>query len=219
MGLLGEVTAIGLSILVFLGYEVYLRRAGAASPMAVARTAHAAMRAQWVETVVGHPGTEILAIQTLRNSIMAASFMASTAVLALIGALNVSGFSSATGPISHLGAVHTAEEMVQVAKVILLVGTFFASFMFCAMAVRFFNHAGYLITSAVAEEERPTRKSLATAYLNRAGHQYSLGLRAFFACVPLLAALFSTYLMLPATLLLVWLLYQFDQISLAVEGA
>jgi hypothetical protein len=113
MGLLGEVAVIGLSVLVFLGYEFYLHRAGTASPMSVARRAHAAIRAQRVGTVVDHPGTEILVIQTLRNSIMAASFMASTAVLALIGAMNLSGFSSATSPLWHMIGGHTAEEMMQ----------------------------------------------------------------------------------------------------------
>lgn len=80
------------------------------------------------------------------------------------------------------------------------------------MAVRFFNHVGYLITGEVGLAEPTRKQTLTIAYLNRAGHLYSLGLRAFFACIPFLAGLFSTFLMLPATLLLIFVLYWFDRV-------
>ena len=43
-----------------------------------------ALRRAWVKRILASPGSEILAIQTVRNSIMAASLMSSTAVLALM---------------------------------------------------------------------------------------------------------------------------------------
>ena len=85
------------------------------------------------------------------------------------------------------------------------------------MAVRFFNHAGYLLNCEIGTDALPAHQALATAYLNRAGHQYSLGLRSFFACVPFLAGLFSSYFMVPATGLLLLILYRFDRFPVAGE--
>jgi uncharacterized membrane protein len=180
--------------------------------MKTARSAHAAIRTNWVKSVMSRPGTEILVVQTLRNSVMAASFMATTAVLALSGTLTLSGVGSPENVLWQSARAGNGDSIIFAAKLVLLAGSFFVSFLFMAMSVRFFNHAGYLITSDVGADELTRKQALAIAYLNRAGHLYSLGLRAFFACIPFLAGLFSTYLMLPATLLLILILYWFDRV-------
>ena len=158
------------------------------------------------------PGTEILVIQTLRNSVMAASFMATTAILALSGTLTLSGIANPDNKLWQAAHAGEAESLLFAAKILLLTGSFFVSFLFMAMAVRFFNHAGYLITGEVGLEEAGAKEFIATSYLNRAGNYYSLGMRAFFTCVPFLAGLFSTYLMFPATCLLILILYWFDRL-------
>ena len=207
-----ELFNIAACFIVFGIYEMYLRWTTSRAPMSLARSAHAAIRCNWVKSVMRRPGTEILVIQTLRNSVMAASFMATTAILALSGTLTFSGMANSDSGLSQ--AVHegSRESMLFAAKLLLLTGSFFVSFLFMAMAVRFFNHAGYLITGEVASEESTRKERLATAYLNRAGNYYSLGMRAFFTCIPFLAGLFSTYLMLPATCILILILYWFDRI-------
>ena len=88
--------SIGASLIAFAGYEFYLRKTGSTAPMKTARSAHATIRRQWIKSVMGRPGAEILVIQTLRNSVMAGSFMASTAVLALSGTLTLSGAGKLT---------------------------------------------------------------------------------------------------------------------------
>ena len=209
--------SIGASLIAFAGYEFYLRKTGSTAPMKTARSAHATIRRQWIKSVMGRPGAEILVIQTLRNSVMAGSFMASTAVLALSGTLTLSGFGNAESRLWHHGTGLAPQDALAALKLLLLAASFFVSFLFTAMSVRFFNHAGYLITTEVAAGELPDRQALAAAYLNRAGHYYSIGLRAFFACVPFLASLFSSYLMLPATLLLLVILHGFDRIPSATD--
>jgi hypothetical protein len=42
---------------------------------------------QWIEGMASRPGGDILAVQTLRNAIMAASVLASAAMVALMGVL------------------------------------------------------------------------------------------------------------------------------------
>jgi uncharacterized membrane protein len=207
-----ELANIAACFIVFGLYEIYLRWIILRAPMKLARSAHAAIRSNWVKSVMRRPGTEILVIQTLRNSVMAASFMATTAILALSGTLTLSGIANSDNRLSQVAHAGGNESTLFAAKLLLLIGSFFVSFLFMAMAVRFFNHAGYLITGEVASDEPDRKETLAAAYLNRAGNYYSLGMRAFFTCVPFLAGLFSTYLMLPATCLLILILYWFDRI-------
>lgn len=199
-------------IIVFALYEVYIRWLAKKAPMKTARSAHAAIRSNWVKAVMSRSGMEILVVQTLRNSVMAASFMATTAVLALSGTLTLSGVGNPENELWQSARAGNNASIIFAAKLFLLAGSFFVSFLFLAMAVRFFNHVGYFITGEVGLVEPTRKQTLAIAYLNRAGHLYSLGLRAFFACIPFLAGLFSTFLMLPATLLLIFVLYWFDRV-------
>ncbi len=200
-------------------YEVYIRWIGRRAPMttarsahATARSAHAAIRSDWVRSVMRRPGSEILVVQTLRNSVMAASFMATTAMLALSGTLTLAGIGTPGNTLWTSVHAGGPESQIFAAKLLLLAGSFLVSFLFTAMAVRFFNHAAYVITGLVGTEEAERKQALAIAYLNRAGNYYSFGLRAFFACIPFLADLFSTGLLLPATLILILILYWFDRV-------
>lgn len=212
-----EMANIAACFIVFALYELYLRWITLLMPMRLARSAHAAIRSNWVKAVMRRPGTEILVIQTLRNSVMAASFMATTAILALTGTLTLSGIANSDNGLWQAASTGSREPTLLAAKLLLLTGSFFVSFLFMAMAVRFFNHVGYLITGEATSKEAATeeanrKETLAAAYLNRAGNYYSYGMRAFFACIPFLAGLLSTYFMFPATCLLVLILYWFDRI-------
>lgn len=209
-----ELANIAACFIVFALYELYLRWVTLRAPMKLARSAHAAIRSNWVKAVMSRPGTEILVIQTLRNSVMAASFMATTAILALSATLTLSGIANSDNGLWQAGQAGVREPTILSVKLLLLTAIFFVSFLFMAMAVRFFNHAGYLITGEAASGDANRKENLAVAYLNRAGNYYSYGMRAFFACIPFLAGLFSTYFMLPATCLLILILYWFDRIPL-----
>lgn len=206
---------IAATLLVLLAYEGYLIWMGRLSPMRVARTAHAEIRARWVVAMLEREGrdTEVLVIQTIRNSIMAASFMASTSALALTGTLTLSGLGNVNSNVwggSLLTGLQVSS-LLTATKLVLLTIIFFASFMFCTMSVRYFSHTGYLITTEIGYPQH-RRQALAVTYLNRAGYQYSLGLRTFFLCIPILVSLFSTWLMLPGMLFLITLLHRFDRI-------
>ena len=77
------------SVLVIAGYELRMAAVGRKSPHATARSAHALFRSEWVEALSDQAGSEILAVQTLRNSLMSATIAASTAALALMGTLSL----------------------------------------------------------------------------------------------------------------------------------
>jgi len=73
------------TMLVLVAYEASLAIARRRRPGCVARAAHASLREEWFAAVSATPGSEILAIQTLRNSMMSATMTASTAALGLMG--------------------------------------------------------------------------------------------------------------------------------------
>ena len=77
------------TVVVLVGYEFVLATVQRHKPDRVARSAHAALREEWFTAVSAHPGSEILAVQTLRNSLMSATMTASTAVLGLLGTITL----------------------------------------------------------------------------------------------------------------------------------
>ena len=205
--------SVAISLMIVIGYEVYLFFIGDRAPFRIAQRTHVWMRQTWVRKMMGLTGVEVVVIQTLRNSMMAASFMASTAVLTLMGMLTLSGIT--THPVHFsLLSLEDLKNHLHEFKLIMLALVFFASFFFNTMAVRFYTHAGYMISIGVGKGDLQ-QKAIAIAYLNRAGFQYSVGTKSFFYCFPVVASLFHTWFMVPATIFLVFMLYQFDRSALA----
>jgi uncharacterized membrane protein len=172
-------------------------------PSVSARKVHDRVRADWVEAMTRTPANGILAVQTLRNSVMAASFLASTAALALAGTM---AFSSEVDRLST--AWHRAHGLAMATelfplKVFLLMSAFFGAFLLCSLSIRLYNHAGY----AVAVQDRG---EVVARYINRAGHLYGNGLRVFYLAFPVVAWLFDATMMLAAMIGVLWIRWQLD---------
>ena len=86
-----------VTIAVLVAYETVLMVAQRRRPERMARSAHAALREDWFIAVSQNPGSEILAVQTLRNSLMSATMTASTAMLGLIGTVTLAAPSLHAG--------------------------------------------------------------------------------------------------------------------------
>jgi uncharacterized membrane protein len=209
--LLSDLGALAISVALAVMYQLFLRWRLRADPHHTVHSVNMLARAQWVEAMMGSRGNEILAVQTLRNSVMAASFMASTAILLIIGALSFVGADEHTGGVWHaLNISGATDEPIIALKLLLLLADFFVAFFCFSMAIRYFNHVGYMIT---APETDPvlTRPSRVAAYLNRAGNFYSFGMRAFFYCVPIVFWFFGPEFMVLATAVLLLAFYPFDR--------
>ena len=85
------------------------------------------------------------------------------------------------------------------------------------MAMRFFNHAGFMLSLPVGSPERETSTSLAIAYVQRGGHLYSTSLRMFFSVAPLVAGLLWPVLMFVGGIGLVAALALFDRVPARME--
>lgn len=103
------------------------------------------LRGHWVESIMADQ-RDILAVQTLRNWVMAASFLASTGILICLGLLSV-----AASPQKMAEITPSLNELVREHRVlwlfklmVLIVDFFFIFFSFC-LAIRYFNHVNFMI--------------------------------------------------------------------------
>ena len=104
-------------------YEAWTLRPQHTHPERTARSAHAQMRAVWPAELADKPGFEIVAVQTLRNSLMTATIAASTAALALMGSFSLARSAVVRGTMGLDPTQLTPREAME----LLLMLTLFAS--------------------------------------------------------------------------------------------
>lgn len=201
-----------VSAMLLTAYHIYLRMRSRHDPHYTVQAVNRAARSAWVEHIMSKEANAIVGVQTLRNSTMAATFLASTAVLLIMGTLTLSGQADKLADSWHLlNAVGSKHPGLWVAKLLLLVVDFFIAFFSFSMALRLFNHVGYQV--ALPPQARPaaiTPEKVAI-HLNRAGSYYSIGMRAYYFSVPLVFWLFGPHLMLMAAVILIAVLYNIDR--------
>lgn len=200
--------AFGISCAILAAYEGWLFWAGRRAPERMARTAHARLRASWACALSERPGFEIVAVQTLRNSLMSATIGASTAALALMGAITLAGGTVLEG----IAALRTDSGLpLRSVLEALLMLTLFASYVCSSMAMRYYNHAGFVMSMPAQSEQRRPLDPMAQDYVERAGLLYSWGLRCFLMIAPLVAGIVNPLLMPVLTAGLVFVLWLFDR--------
>ena len=90
---LGDILGVAVSFLLLMIYHGYLYMRLRRDPHYTVQSVNRVVRRAWVESIMKDDSKPILAVQTLRNSTMAATFLASTSVLLIIGVLTLSGQS------------------------------------------------------------------------------------------------------------------------------
>ena len=215
-----DIICFTLSVLILILYHVYLRRKVRKDPTYTVQAVNRIARRLWVETLMSSGKPDVIGVQTLRNSTMAATFLASTAVLLIMGVLTLSAqhLTSVSGGTWHVlnlyGAHHP--ELWAVKLLLLLVNLFIAFFSF-SMAIRIFNHVGFLLNVPQGLNHKSITPQHVAVHLNSAGKYYSIGMRTYYFCVPLVFWLFGPPLMLLATIGLVPLLYKHDRAPKVME--
>ena len=199
---------LAASLLLVVAYEVRAHRLARRDPAHQARFVNSYMRRAWVQAMSVQPGFEIVAVQALRNSLMSATVVASTAALALMASLTLGGASLATG------LAHPSGEGISLLHVVLgagALGLLYASYVCSAMSMRYYGNATQVMSMPVASPERQRLNPLADDYVQRAGRLYSWALRLFLMVVPLVAGIVHPLSLVPATLALLIALHFFDQ--------
>lgn len=200
-----------LSAAALLGYQLYLNWRTRHDPASSAQDAMLLAREAWVNSVM-QERRDILAVQTLRNSTMAASFMASTAVLLIIGVLTLSAQGdklSGTWHVLNFWGHDSAE--LWLFKLLMVLFDLLLVFFAFSMSVRLYHHIGYSINVPLARQLESAQPRHVVAQMNRAAIFYRIGMRAYYFTVPLLFWLFGPLLLLGATTLLIFFLYRLDR--------
>lgn len=196
------------TIAVLLLYELVLVLAQRRNPLRLARSAHATLRQEWFAAISAQSGSEILAVQTLRNALMAATMTASTAALGLIGTVTLAspslraGFGEASG---------MAGLTPRLALELVLMALLFASLVSSAMAVRYYNHVGFIAGMPVDSDARRRWAAAGSLHVRRAGILYSWGLRHLILVAPILASILHPVAGPLAALMVVAVLFGFDR--------
>ena len=166
------------------------------------------VRRRWLADVTERRA-DILAVQTLRNWAMTATFLASTAMLIAVGIVHFI-FVNEPGP----GATSSLLRAdFAGAKLFLLAGVFFAAFFCFAQTLRALNHLGFEIVVAGADDFDTVLR-----HLHRHADSFTLGMRCYYLALPFSMWLFGALHLLVASVLLTLLMLRLDYRTPADSG-
>jgi hypothetical protein len=202
--------AAAITIAVMAVYETWLALAQRARPSTVGRAVHADLREDWFEAISQQPGSEVLAVQTLRNSLMSASMTASTAVLALMGSITLS--ASSLNLSFGAGGAGSLEFTPRLALELVLLALLCSSLVSSAMAVRSYHHAGFIGAMPVGSPARQRWHATGVHHLRRAGVLYSWSLRNLVLVVPAVAFILHPAAGPGTAIVVVLVLFAFDRV-------
>jgi uncharacterized membrane protein len=207
-----DIACLLASVLLVIVYHLFLRRKVRKDPTYTVQAINKIARTAWVETIMQDGKKDVLAVQTLRNSTMAATFLASTSVLLIIGVLTLSEqggkFEATWHALNTVGSKHPE---IWMTKLIFLLLDLFVAFFSFAMSIRVYNHVGYMINVPLGLNHKMITPAHVALHLNRAGGFYSIGMRSYYFLVPLVFWLFGPYFMLASTIALLYVLYRVDR--------
>jgi uncharacterized membrane protein len=217
----------GFSILLAYHVSLYyrLRRDPEHTSIGVANQ----LRVQWVQVILDS-NNGILAVQTLRNLTMAASFLASTAIVIALAILNIALHAEEAASLSRVLELDATRNLaLWVARLLVLCGDFLFCFFNFMLAIRYYNHSAFMLSQPASEhmqsalhkpgrfirlpvlkEASPALKSAADT-LNRGAAHYTLGMRGYYLVIPLASWLVGALWFLTGAMLLVYVLYRIDR--------
>jgi uncharacterized membrane protein len=207
-----EIYLLTFSLFLLTVYHLYLVWMIKRHPLQTDIGINACVRGAWVRHIMQRPRGDVLAIQTLRNALMSASFLASTAILLVAGLLsftltdknNLENFNYVLNMLSN-GHPH-----VVLSRLLLLVITFFFAFFNFVLTVRYYNHAGFMLNAASSIEGHALPEQFMIASLQRGAFHFTLGMRAFLFALPFGMWLLGPVWLFLGSILLVSVLWKID---------
>jgi uncharacterized membrane protein len=207
---LQEIMLVASAAVVIIAYHTHLYIKTHRYPLktAIGITNHA--RQMWVKGVI-RDKRDIMAVQTLRNQVMAATFLASTAILISLGSFSAAFRPGVFSDISHgLNLLGTKTETLWMFKLMMLGILFFVTFFNFTLAIRYYNHAGFMINT-FEQNDASVSEEAVTQVVNHGALHYTIGMRGFYLSVPLALWLFGPIWMLAGSLILITVLYRLDR--------
>ncbi len=172
-----------------------------------------AYRNAWIAAHSGDQNS-IVTVQTLRNNIMTASFLASTAIILIMGAFNLLG--NLHGLVETLRVFRPApatEPAVDLLKILLIIVTLWYCFFNFTSHIREINYLSLILNIPKARldaiEGTDSTRLLSQIFLS-SGIHFSMGMRGYYFLIPLFMWIFSPVLMIASTVLIVLTLLKRD---------
>jgi uncharacterized membrane protein len=167
------------------------------------------LRRVWVESIIADK-RDILSVQTLRNWIMASSFLASTAMIIGLGLLSFLFRPDHFSEIPFDPAfIFTRMKTLFMVKLMFLMVHFFFAFFSFTLSIRYLNQINFMINVPVECDPLLSPELIANT-LDTGMVHYTLGMRAFYLSVVATLWLFGPVWMFLGSLVLVFVLYKLD---------
>lgn len=212
MGSLPEIVISSAGFLALLIYHLHLLYKIKTAPMSISIGLTNHLRREWVQTIM-EEGRDILAVQTIRNWVMASSFLASAAILIGLGVLGAA-FSAERAFLTSqaLNLFGAGSEEIWLIKLMVLAVDFFFAFFNFALSIRYYTHASFAINVPPSHDPIVTYDAV-TEILNRGAIHYTLGMRGYYLAVPFTLWMFGPLWMAIGTAVLILILYKIDRIA------
>ncbi|MEZ5454191.1 MAG: DUF599 domain-containing protein [Thiothrix sp.] len=196
-----EYYLLAISMTLLVSYHLYLFWMIRHHPLRTDIGINRCARSAWVRHIMQRPPGDVLAVQTLRNALMSASFLASTAILLVAGLLSfILTNKNSLDNFNHvLDMLSSQHPRVVLSRFLLLIMTFFFAFFNFALTVRYYNHTAFMLNAAssMKEDGHSLPEQFIINALQRGALHFTLGMRAFLMILP-----FGMWLMGPSWLLL-----------------
>lgn len=170
------------------------------------------IRRTWVANML-KPGNAIVAVQTLRNIHMAASFLASSSIV-FIGSILylVFNIEQTAGIVRGRGTIAIEDYLIFI-KLSTLMVMFLLSLLNFSLCIRLLNYLVIMI-GASPDTIEETMGMSAVDYIHKmfstAGMHYTFGIRGFYYTIPLIAWFMGTWLFVALTILVLLLCLKLD---------
>ncbi|XP_057503705.1 uncharacterized protein LOC130787330 [Actinidia eriantha] len=211
-----DVILVPMGFMGMVAYHVWLWHKVRTQPLTTIIGANAIGRRLWVSAMIkDNDKKNILAVQTLRNTIMGSTLMATTSILLCSGlAAVISSTYSVKKPLND--AVYGAHGEFMVAlKYVTLLLIFLFSFLCHSLSIRFINQVNFLINCPPQDEDHiginmVTSPHYISDLLEKGFTLNTVGNRLFYSALPLLLWIFGPVLVFLCSVTVVPLLYNLD---------
>lgn len=213
-----DVILVPLAMLISIGYHVWLWHKVRTQPHTTIVGINASGRRNWVNAMMkDNEKKNILAVQSLRNTIMGATLMATTSILLCSGlAAVISSTYSVKKPLND--AIYGAHGEFMVAlKYVSLLTIFLFSFFCHSLSIRFINQVNILINTPQDPMSLVTPEYI-FEILEKGFILNAVGNRLFYAGLPLLLWIFGPVMVFLCSLAMVPVLYNLDFVYTSGKG-
>ncbi|GER39759.1 hypothetical protein STAS_16385 [Striga asiatica] len=213
-----DVILVPLGLLICMVYHGWLWHKVRTQPLSTIIGTNAHGRRFWVAAIMkDNEKKNILAVQTLRNTIMGSTLMATTSILLCSGlAAVISSTYSVKKPLNDAALYGAHGEFMVALKYVSILTIFLFSFLCHSLSIRFTNQVNFLINCP--PDPIIVSPDYVSHLLERGFALNTIGNRLFYAALPLLLWIFGPVLVFLCFVTLVPVLYNLDIVFASDQG-